>query len=144
MCDAATLAESNCSVAHTLGMFDSVSMFLDHCSQNCTACNKIQLVTNTTFVSPFAGESKPLSLKATTAAFAQGGVDTFQVQAPELGPLTQICISHDGKGPHPDWMVERVRIVHVQSAQEWLFFGHTWLHPGNDNQAILKPGQCPQ
>lgn len=127
-----------------LGMLNCFSMCLDHCLQYCIACNRIQPVIKTTFVAPFVGESKPLALRATPGAFARGSIDTFQVQAPELGPLTQIRISHDGKGPHPDWMVERVRIVHVQSAQEWLFFGHTWLHPGNDNQAILKPGQCAQ
>ena len=118
-------------------------MCLNRCLQYCVAC-KIKAVTSAKFAFPFAGESKPLALGATPGAFAQGGVDIFQVQAPELGPLTQIRLSHDGKGPHPDWMVERVRIVHAQSAQEWLFFGHTWLHPGNDNQAILKPGQCVQ
>jgi len=88
-----------------------------------------------------AGESKPLPLKASISAFASGSADSVTVQAPELGPLTHIRLSHNAKGAHPDWMVEMVRIAHVKSAQEWLFFGHVWLHSGNDNQVVLKPGQ---
>ncbi|DBB10366.1 TPA: hypothetical protein ACH3X3_001925 [Trebouxia sp. C0006] len=88
-----------------------------------------------------SGESKPLPLKASTSAFASGSADSFTVQAPELGPLTHIRVSHNARGAHPDWMVEMVRIAHVKSVQEWLFFGHVWLHSGNDNQVVLKPGQ---
>ncbi len=78
---------------------------------------------------------------APTSAFAPGGVDTFTVTAPELGSLTHIRVSHNAMGPHPDWMLEMVRIVHVQSGQEWLYFGHVWLHEGNGNQAVLYPGE---
>ncbi len=89
----------------------------------------------------YAGESKPLPLKASTGAFASGSADSFTVQAPELGPLTHIRVSHNARGAHPDWMLEMVRIAHVKSAQEWLFFDHVWLHSGNDNKVVLKPGQ---
>ncbi|DBA69854.1 TPA: hypothetical protein ACH3X2_012566 [Trebouxia sp. C0005] len=88
-----------------------------------------------------SGESKPLPLKASTSAFASGSVDSFTVQAPEMGPLTHVRVSHNARGAHPDWMLEMVRIVLINSAQEWLFFGHVWLHSGNDNQVVLKPGQ---
>lgn len=58
-----------------------------------------------------------------------------------LGELTHIRLSHNAKGLNPDWLVEMVHIVHVRSQQEWLFFGHVWLHSGNGNQVILAPGQ---
>ena len=88
-----------------------------------------------------SGESKPLQLQASIDAFVPGATDTFTVRAAMLGALTQIRVSHNAKGAHADWMVEMVRIVHIQSEQEWLFFGHVWLHSGNGHQVVLRPGQ---
>lgn len=85
-----------------------------------------------------------MPLKASVTAFCPASVDTFSVKAPLLGDLTHIKLSHDAKGAHPDWLVELVRIVHVESKQEWLFFGHVWLHSGNANQVTLTPGWFPE
>ena len=90
------------------------------------------------------GESKPLPLKASEKAFCPASIDTFSVKAPLLGDLTHIRLSHDAQGARPDWLVEMVRIVHVESKQEWLFFGHVWLHSGNANQVTLTPGWFPE
>ena len=84
-----------------------------------------------------AGESKPLPLKAALTAFCPGSVDTFVVKAPLLGTLTHVRLSHNGKGANPDWMVDRVVIAHLPTKQEWLFFGHVWLHSGNGNEVTL-------
>ena len=91
-----------------------------------------------------AGETKPLPLKAPLDAFCPGSVDSFTVTAPWLGTLNHITLSHNGKGANPDWLLESVRIVHMQSKQEWLFFGHVWLHGGNGNQVPLTPGKLMQ
>ena len=82
-----------------------------------------------------------MALKAPVSAFCLASVDTFPVKAPLLGDLTHIKLSHNARGANPDWLVETVRIVHVELQQEWLFFGHVWLHSGNGNQVTLTPGQ---
>ena len=87
------------------------------------------------------GESRPLALKAPVSAFCTASVDVFPVKAPLLGELTHIRLSHNARGANPDWLVEMVRIVHVESHQEWLFFGHVWLHSSNGNQVHLTRGR---
>ena len=87
------------------------------------------------------GESKPLALKAPVSAFCPASVDVFPVKAPSLGDLTHVQLSHNARGANSDWLVEMVRVVHVGSQQEWLFFGHVWLHNGNGNQVTLTRGQ---
>ena len=91
----------------------------------------------------FAGESKPLHIQAPPTAFARNKSDTFLVKGPWLGPLTQLRVGHNGRGPQPDWMLDWVRIKHCASGQEWVFFAHKWLYSGNNNESLLKPGeQC--
>ena len=91
-----------------------------------------------------AGETKPLPLKAPLDASCPASIDSFTLTAPWLGALTHINLSHNGKGTNPDWLLEMVRIVHMQSKQEWLFFGHVWLHSGNRNQVTLTLGKLVQ
>lgn len=96
------------------------------------------------YASWYVGESKPEPLKASVTAFCPASIDTFSVKAPLLGDLTHIRLSHNAKGAHPDWLVEMVRVVHVDTKQEWVFFGHVWLHSGNANQVTLTPGWFPE
>lgn len=92
-------------------------------------------------VTGIVGESKPLQLNAPQTAFARNTSDTFQVKAPWLGALTQIRVGHNARGSKPDWMLDWVRIKHPSSGQQWVFFAHRWLHSGNNNELVLKPGK---
>jgi PLAT/LH2 domain len=68
--------------------------------------------------------------------FDAGNIDVFTIDAPRLGELTSLEISHDNTGASPEWYLEWVVIRDETTGQAFYFPHHGWL----GGQAFL-PGQ---
>ncbi|XP_060083246.1 lipoxygenase homology domain-containing protein 1-like [Ylistrum balloti] len=61
-------------------------------------------------------------------AFETGRVDTFVVEAVELGRLETIVIGHDSSGSDPSWLLEKVTVMESDDAEKrYLFPCGSWL-----------------
>ncbi|XP_021373395.1 lipoxygenase homology domain-containing protein 1-like isoform X2 [Mizuhopecten yessoensis] len=69
--------------------------------------------------------------------FETGKVDTFVVEAVELGRLETIVIGHDSSGSDPAWLVERVTVMESDDAEKrYLFPCGSWLKDENNVEPV--------
>ncbi|XP_048042257.1 polycystic kidney disease protein 1-like 2 [Megalobrama amblycephala] len=60
--------------------------------------------------------------------FERGGVDVFLLSMPfSLGELQSIDISHDNSGRSPDWYLDKVQVLDLQTQDVSHFLCSTWL-----------------
>lgn len=59
-------------------------------------------------------------------AFEQGSTDKFVIIAPDVGRLTQVCVSHDDSADS-GWHVASVRVLHHASQQTWTIPFNQWV-----------------
>ncbi|XP_062572677.1 uncharacterized protein LOC134234617 [Saccostrea cucullata] len=65
--------------------------------------------------------------------FRTGKVDTFIVEAVDLGRLENIIIGHDGKGSEGAWFLEKVSVKEgVDAKHKYIFTCNSWLQDEED------------
>ncbi|XP_061166198.1 lipoxygenase homology domain-containing protein 1-like [Saccostrea echinata] len=65
--------------------------------------------------------------------FRTGKVDTFIVEAVDLGRLENIIIGHDGKGAEAAWFLEKVSVKEgVDAKHKYIFTCNSWLQDEED------------
>lgn len=67
------------------------------------------------------GSSPHIPLGSNIANFEQGEHDVFcGVEVPGwLGELEAMSVSHDGRGPYPDWHLEKLQLKNLLTAEEY-------------------------
>ncbi|XP_069127319.1 uncharacterized protein [Argopecten irradians] len=70
-------------------------------------------------------------------AFHTGQVDSFVVEAVELGRLETIVIGHDSSGSDPAWLLEKVSVVESDEAEKgYMFPCGSWLKDENNAEPV--------
>ncbi|XP_073440095.1 oxygen-regulated protein 1 [Dendrobates tinctorius] len=69
--------------------------------------------------------------------FQNGKVDTFIITAKNLGRISQIEISHDGKGLGNGWFLEKVEIVTESTNETALFSCNRWLAEDEEDGSTI-------
>ncbi|XP_075824159.1 oxygen-regulated protein 1 isoform X2 [Microtus pennsylvanicus] len=82
--------------------------------------------------------SRKLSRSKSAVKFLRGQIDTFFLEAVNLGNLCKIVIGHDGLGPGNGWFLEDVVVRDPTTNQEYAFFCHRWLDEGEDDGRIVR------
>ncbi|KAM7319857.1 hypothetical protein ACRRTK_021540 [Alexandromys fortis] len=82
--------------------------------------------------------SRKLSRSKSAVKFLRGQIDTFFLEAVNLGNLCKIVIGHDGLGPGNGWFLEDVVVRDPTTNQEYAFFCHRWLDEGADDGRIVR------
>ncbi|XP_048764444.2 lipoxygenase homology domain-containing protein 1-like isoform X2 [Ostrea edulis] len=80
-----------------------------------------------------SGRRYLINNKEQNKKFRTGKVDTFIVEAVDLGRLENIIIGHDGKGPESAWFLEKVSVKEGADAkQKYIFSCGSWLQDEED------------
>lgn len=74
--------------------------------------------------------SRKLFRSKNSSKFLRGQVDTFFLEAVNLGDLCKIVIGHDGLGQGNGWFLEDVVVRDPTTNHEYAFFCHRWLDEG--------------
>lgn len=48
-------------------------------------------------------------------------IDTFSIEAVDLGPIEKVTIGHDGSGAGSAWKLEKVMVTDTLTGQEGIF-----------------------
>lgn len=57
------------------------------------------------------------ALSASRNDFQRGAVNRFYIECPDLGPVQQLTVGHDGKGAAKAWFLSEVRLVAQRQAR---------------------------
>lgn len=60
-------------------------------------------------------------------SFEAGSVDTYVLEIPDLGNLTECCIGHDNEEGDSGWYIADVIIADDDTNREWVFKFEQWL-----------------
>ncbi|XP_030108185.2 oxygen-regulated protein 1 isoform X1 [Mus musculus] len=82
--------------------------------------------------------SRKLFRSKNSSKFLRGQVDTFFLEAVNLGDLCKIVIGHDGLGQGNGWFLEDVVVRDPTTNHEYAFFCHRWLDEGEDDGKIVR------
>ncbi|XP_066480514.1 oxygen-regulated protein 1 [Tiliqua scincoides] len=69
--------------------------------------------------------------------FLPGMEDAFQVATKHIGNIYKIRIGHDGTSKQPEWMLEKVKLQHLQSGKILNFPANKWLSRSQGNGDTL-------
>ncbi|TPP60374.1 hypothetical protein FGIG_08324 [Fasciola gigantica] len=71
--------------------------------------------------------------------FARGMSSKFIVNAPSVGAMTHVRISHDGRGELPHWFLERLVVTDL-SYPKWTYYFHgsVWLSPTYADRKLFR------
>lgn len=70
------------------------------------------------------GKTQKLALEDSlnsTNKFERGCIDTFNIDAADVGKLTKLVIGHDNKGLGASWYLENVTVKNVATGDNYLF-----------------------
>ncbi|KAH0627806.1 hypothetical protein JD844_008220 [Phrynosoma platyrhinos] len=70
--------------------------------------------------------------------FEKGQVDTFSVQAIDLGELKKVRIRQDNTGSNPAWFLERIEIIDTNEESTYYFPCQRWLAMEEDDGQIAR------
>ncbi|XP_028915161.1 lipoxygenase homology domain-containing protein 1 [Ornithorhynchus anatinus] len=89
------------------------------------------------------GKTEVLHLTSRTNVFEQGATDTFQVDtftinAIDLGPLKKLRIRHDNSGNSPGWFLDRVEVTDQNNEITYYFPCQRWLAVDEDDGQISR------
>eukprot|EP00105_Crassostrea_gigas_P025394 XP_011445964.1 PREDICTED: lipoxygenase homology domain-containing protein 1-like [Crassostrea gigas] len=80
-----------------------------------------------------SGKRYLVNNKEQNKKFRTGKVDTFIVEAVDLGRLENIIIGHDGKGEESAWFLEKVSVKEGADAKhKYIFTYGSWLQDNKD------------
>lgn len=67
-----------------------------------------------------------------------GQVDTFSIEAVDLGEVFKICIRHDNSMLSPDWYLDQVEVVDTDTDEVFLFQCERWLSCKKEDKRIER------
>ena len=68
--------------------------------------------------------------------FERGQVDVFEIEAPDVGTLKQLCVRMDGSGFGSDWLLHSVTIHDMVSKASYKFPCNKWLDKTRTTQLL--------
>jgi hypothetical protein len=71
----------------------------------------------------------------TNDEFGIGSVDTFRIEAPDVGPLRHIRIGHESTD---GWFLRQVTVARRDIGHQWLFSCYRWLDVDKDDLVSFK------
>ncbi|XP_059505870.1 lipoxygenase homology domain-containing protein 1 [Stegostoma tigrinum] len=84
------------------------------------------------------GERKLSKSETHSNKFERNQVDTFTIEAVDLGQVFKIKIRHDNAMASPDWYLEKVEVVDVDSEESYLFICERWLSKTKEDKKIER------
>lgn len=92
-------------------------------------------------------ESGPLELDTPGRNdFERNSLDVFTVSsATDIAELGSIALEQDNGGDNPGWYVREVRVRHLGSGREWVFYAERWLaqdEPGGRSAVLTPSADC--
>lgn len=65
--------------------------------------------------------------------------NTFFIQAPDIGSIQSLRISHNNSGLGPAWHLDKVEIVNTCSGEAAVFPYHNWIDKEHGLSVLLWP-----
>ncbi|XP_076139289.1 lipoxygenase homology domain-containing protein 1-like [Alosa pseudoharengus] len=82
---------------------------------------------------------RQLSKSATNSnKFERGAVDEFNLEAVDLGQVFKIRIRHDNSLLSPDWYLEEVEVMDLDTEEDFLFLCERWLSRKREDMRICR------
>uniref|UniRef100_W5L5M4 Lipoxygenase homology PLAT domains 1 n=1 Tax=Astyanax mexicanus TaxID=7994 RepID=W5L5M4_ASTMX len=82
------------------------------------------------------GERKLSKSENNRNKFERGSVDTFSIEAVDLGHVFKIHIRHDNSMLSPDWYLDQVEIIDTDTDEVFLFQCERWLSRNKEDKRI--------
>uniref|UniRef100_A0A3Q3IZ75 PLAT domain-containing protein n=1 Tax=Monopterus albus TaxID=43700 RepID=A0A3Q3IZ75_MONAL len=82
------------------------------------------------------GERKLNKSETNTNKFERGSVDKFTIEAVDLGQVFKIKIRHDNSMVSPDWYLDQVEVVDVDTEEVFLFLCERWLSKKREDRLL--------
>ncbi|XP_053732656.1 lipoxygenase homology domain-containing protein 1-like isoform X2 [Synchiropus splendidus] len=84
------------------------------------------------------GERKLSKSETNSNKFERGSVDKFTIEAVDLGQVFKIKIRHDNSMVSPDWYLDQVEVVDVDTEEVFLFLCERWLSRKREDRRIKR------
>ncbi|XP_030598877.1 lipoxygenase homology domain-containing protein 1 [Archocentrus centrarchus] len=84
------------------------------------------------------GERKLSKSETNSNKFERGSVDKFTIEAVDLGQIFRIKIRHDNSMVSPDWYLDQVEVVDVDTEEVFLFLCERWLSRKREDRRIER------
>ncbi|CAL8278491.1 unnamed protein product [Merluccius merluccius] len=84
------------------------------------------------------GERKLSKSETSSNKFERGSVDTFTMEAVDLGQVFKIKIRHDNSLMSPDWYLDQVEVMDLDTEEVFLFLCERWLSKKKEDQRISR------
>ncbi|KAI5096357.1 lipoxygenase-like domain-containing protein 1, partial [Silurus meridionalis] len=85
-----------------------------------------------------SGERKLSQSENNRNKFERGAVDTFSIEAVDLGEVFKICVRHDNSMLSPDWYLDQVEVVDTDTDEVFLFHCERWLSRKKEDKRIER------
>ncbi|XP_070707153.1 lipoxygenase homology domain-containing protein 1 [Pempheris klunzingeri] len=84
------------------------------------------------------GERKLSKSETNGNKFERGSVDKFTMEAVDLGQVYKIKIRHDNSMVSPDWYLDQVEVLDVDTEEVFLFLCERWLSRKREDRRIQR------
>uniref|UniRef100_A0A8C9S0Y2 Lipoxygenase homology PLAT domains 1 n=1 Tax=Scleropages formosus TaxID=113540 RepID=A0A8C9S0Y2_SCLFO len=84
------------------------------------------------------GERKLSKSENNSNKFERGSVDKFTIEAVDLGQVYKVKIRHDNSMISPDWYLDQVEVVDVETEEVYLFLCERWLSRKKEDKCIER------
>ncbi|GLD72495.1 lipoxygenase homology domain-containing protein 1 [Lates japonicus] len=84
------------------------------------------------------GERKLSKSETNSNKFERGSVDKFTIEAVDLGQIFKIKIRHDNSMVSPDWYLDQVEVLDVDTEEVFLFLCERWLSRKREDRRIER------
>uniref|UniRef100_A0A3Q2QDK8 Lipoxygenase homology PLAT domains 1 n=1 Tax=Fundulus heteroclitus TaxID=8078 RepID=A0A3Q2QDK8_FUNHE len=84
------------------------------------------------------GERKLSKSETNSNKFERGSVDRFTIEAVDLGQVFRIKIRHDNSMMSPDWYLDQVEVLDVDTEEVYLFLCERWLSRKREDRLIER------
>ncbi|XP_058493118.1 lipoxygenase homology domain-containing protein 1 [Solea solea] len=82
------------------------------------------------------GERKLAKSESNKNKFERGAVDKFSIEAVDLGQVFKIHIRHDNSMMGPDWNLDQVEVLDVDTEEVYMFLCERWLSKKKEDGCI--------
>uniref|UniRef100_A0A3Q2V469 Lipoxygenase homology PLAT domains 1a n=1 Tax=Haplochromis burtoni TaxID=8153 RepID=A0A3Q2V469_HAPBU len=84
------------------------------------------------------GERKLSKSETNSNKFERGSVDKFTIEAVDLGQIFKIKIRHDNSMVSPDWYLDQVEVLDIDTEEVFLFLCERWLSKKREDRRIQR------
>ncbi|KAJ3604783.1 hypothetical protein NHX12_026835, partial [Muraenolepis orangiensis] len=84
------------------------------------------------------GERKLRKSETNSNKFERGSVDTFTIEAVDLGEVFKIKIHHDNSLMSPEWYLDQVEVSDLDTEEVFLFLCERWLSKKKEDRRISR------